>query len=142
MRLAALFESRVIREYQLDRVDYDVVRDAANDDPRAMVVVYDPATGESATGYEHNTSHSNLLHRLQELYQKSNNPTVRAAATRLFGGAARAYWVPSTGDLFVYQMEPPNRLASMVIDPPDDVISKMIERLNVADRLSRVAIIE
>jgi hypothetical protein len=52
--------------------------------------------------------------------------------------ALRAYWVPRYGRLMVYQTE---TKTGMVIDPPDEMISRLIGNLNIDRDIMQVDII-
>lgn len=120
---------RLFLEYgglDFGRVTQDAAIDASFEKD-AILAIQCPTSGYWATGDPKNTYHSTLL---QDAQKKD---------VRDFWFALRAYWVPTTGRLILYQMQTPN---NQIVDPPESVITKLIDNLGISKDIMSIDIVE
>jgi hypothetical protein len=125
MRLSKLFLEYGGLEH--GRIHLDDALQAADKDKTSLIAIQCPISGYSAKAFNNKNMHSQLI-------QKAVNDGIRDAWY-----AVRAYWVPLSGRLMVYQME---TATGMVVDPPDDIISKLANALNIDKDIMQLDIIE
>ena len=99
---------------------------AAADDTDAVVAIFDVASGSFMHDLASKSSHAKLMYKLIERGIK--NPY----------DAARAYWLPGSKSLLVYQMV---TNTGMLVDPPDSVIDVFLDKLSIRDEVEDIRII-
>lgn len=93
----------------------------------AILAIQCPTSGYWATGDPRNTYHSKLLQAAQKKDVKDH------------WFALRAYWMPTSGRLMVYQMQTP---AGHIVDPPESVITRLIDNLGIGKDIMSIDIVE
>lgn len=127
MRLSNLYA--VLLEYgglDLGRVTLDQALDEAGKDPRSIIAIQCPVSGYWAKDLNKSAFHSSLL-------QRADNQGVQD-----WWGAVRAYWVPKTGKLMLYQVETPG---GHVIDPSEELIGRLADNLGISRKIMSIDII-
>lgn len=108
------------------RIHLDDVLKVAGEDPKSLIAIQCPTSGHWDKALNSQNMHSQLV-------QRAVNKGIGDAWYAL-----RAYWVPRYGRLMVYQTE---TKTGMVIDPPDEMISRLIGNLNIDRDIMQVDII-
>lgn len=120
---------RLFREYgglEYGRVKQGDAIDASFEDG-GQVVIQCPSSGYWDQGDTRSTLHSKLLQRAKKRNVKDH------------WFALRAYWMPKSGRLMVYQMQTPS---NMIVDPPEEIISKLAHNLGIGNDIMSIDIIE
>lgn len=123
--------------YDRERTIPDTAWEASRGDAKSKVAIYDPKTSSFLADYEHKSSHSQLIMKLRR--ELCKNPETVDHSYRLENETARAYWVPDSGELYLYQMTTPS---NMLVDPPDEIVRTMIDKLGISRDLIRIAVID
>lgn len=129
MRLNCIYSDLLLEYGGLDfgRVNLTTALVRADKDPKALIAIQCPTSGHWDKTFNRTGMHSQMI-------QKAVNDGVRDAWF-----AVRAYWVPLTGELILYQVETPG---GHMIDPPEELISQLARNLNIHNKITSIDIIE
>lgn len=132
MRLSLLYCTvRIIKEYfggDADRMRPTAAWDqAVHAGTRAAII--EPISGKSLEGRGDSQGHGQLIYKLQ----KMGIPETTAYKS------ARAYWVPATKTLILYQMETPT---GRMVDPPESMVDQFIDIFGIRDQVEHIGIID
>lgn len=100
---------------------------AAFSGTRAAII--EPVSGKTLEGPGDEQGHGHLMYKLEKM----------GIPRRLTERSARAYWIPASGLLILYQMETPG---GQTVDPPDSYIDKFVDVFGIRDQVQRVGIID
>ncbi len=103
-----------------DALDYAV-------DSKTIIAIECPQSGHHDHMLNDQGMHSKMI-------MKASREGVRDAYTCL-----RVYWVPSLGKLMMYQMETPS---GHMIDPPENMVERVANYLNIRNKIMSIDIIE
>jgi hypothetical protein len=128
MRLSNIYCKLFLEYGGLDfgRISLDVALEEADKDPKAVIAIQCPLSGHWGKKFNRSGMHSQLI-------QSAVNDGVRDAWY-----AVRAYWVPVTGKLMLYQMETP---AGHMVDPSENIIERLAHNLDIRDKIMSIDII-
>lgn len=130
MRLSLIYGPRkVLLEYgglEFGRITLNMALDEADKDSKSVIGIQCPKSEHFANTFNRTGMHAQLI-------QKAVNDGVRDAWY-----AVRAYWVPKTGKLMLYQMETPS---GHMVDPSEEIIEKLAHNLKIRDKIMSIDII-
>lgn len=130
MRLSLLYCPRLLKEYgglDYGRINLDTALDEAAKDKTSLIAIQCPQSGWWAKDFNKSSFHSKLIRKAQD------------QGIRDVWHAVRAYWVPLTGKLMLYQMETPN---GKLVDPSEEIITKLADNLRISKEIMSIDIIE
>lgn len=130
MRLEWLVGDRILREYaglETARVSPELAWRKVVSDKDTVAAIYDIESQSFLSDLAEKRSHAKLIWDLSKRGIK--NPH----------NAARAYWLPGFKTLFMYQLA---TSSGRMIDPPDQVVSLIVQRLGIEDNLDSVQVID
>lgn len=131
MRLSLLYSARkLFLEYSgfdFGRINLDTALNLAHKDATTLIAIQCPSSGHWAKKLNRSGMHSQLI-------QAAVNDGIRDAWFAL-----RAYWIPATGKLMLYQMETPS---GHMVDPLENVIDRLAYNLGVNRDIMSIDIIE
>lgn len=130
MRLSLIYNARrLFVEYgglDFGHIGLEEALTEADRDPAALIAIQCPTSGRWEKKLNRSGFHSQLI-------QNAVNDGVRDAWY-----AMRAYWVPLTGKLMIYQVETPS---GHMIDPSESLISTLAHNLHISDKIMSIDII-
>lgn len=112
---------------EFGRINLNTALDEAGKDPTAVIAIQCPQSGWWAKDRNAGAFHSQLIKKALD------------NGNRDAWFAMRAYWVPSTGKLMIYQVETPG---GHMVDPSEDLISRLASNLKIDRQIMSIDIIE
>lgn len=130
MRLDLIYApKKLFLEYgglEFGKITLNDAIDRAGTDNNSLIAIQCPKSGFWTKALNNRAMHAQLIKKAQD------------ADARDAWYALRAYWVPSTGSLMLYQMETPS---GHMIDPPEEVISQLARNLHIHNEIMSIDII-